>query len=73
MLQPLDVALNKPFKSKLKDSWKNWIDQPTESHSLTPSGKRQRVSGIISIEVHWFLETIDKLRILKICRQVILR
>ena len=43
ILQPLDVAINKPFKQYLQEQWKNWMFEPEEQRKYTPQGKRQRV------------------------------
>lgn len=44
ILQPLDVAVNKPFKQYLAEQWKTWMFQPESERRYTPQGKRQRVS-----------------------------
>ena len=44
LVQPLDVSLNMPFKSYMREFWKNWIDLPEDQHVLIKQGKRQRVS-----------------------------
>ena len=43
ILQPLDVAINKPFKQYLQEMWREWMFQPEEQRAYTPQGKRQRV------------------------------
>lgn len=47
LVQPLDVSLNKPFKNKMRDEWKRWLDVPVEEQQLTKSGKRQRVNSLM--------------------------
>ena len=44
LVQPLDVALNKPFKSKMREQWQKWLEVPEEEQQFTKTGKRQRVS-----------------------------
>lgn len=44
LIQPLDVALNKPFKDRMRSQWKRWLDIPAAEQQLTKSGNRQRVS-----------------------------
>ena len=43
LLQPLDVSINKPFKTYVKRYWREFIDTPLEEQRLTPAGNRQRV------------------------------
>ena len=43
LLQPLDVSINKPFKTYVKGYWREFIDTPLEEQRLTPAGNRQRV------------------------------
>ena len=38
-----DVGLNKPFKSRMRDQWKNWLDVPVEDQEYTKTGKRKTV------------------------------
>ena len=47
LLQPLDVSINKPFKSYVKEFWREFIDTPLEEQRFTPSGNRQRVIWIL--------------------------
>lgn len=43
ILQPLDVCINKPFKTIVKAEWKKFIDVPEDDQVLTKGGKRKRV------------------------------
>lgn len=42
VLQPLDVGVNKSFKSKVRNLWERWMEQG--EHSYTNSGKMRRAS-----------------------------
>ena len=39
VLQPLDVCLNKPFKSLLRHSWQNYMLKCSEKNKLDPNEK----------------------------------
>lgn len=43
ILQPLDVAVNKPFKQYLQEQWKEWMFMLESERKYTTGGKRQRV------------------------------
>lgn len=45
LVQPLDVTLNKPFKTRMREQWKKWITLPEGEQNFTKKGKRQRVSA----------------------------
>ena len=51
LVQPLDVGLNKPFKSRMRDQWQKWLDVPVEEQEFTKTGKRKRVRKFDSL---WF-------------------
>lgn len=51
LVQPLDVAVNKPFKCLMRAQWKTWMELPAAEHILTKKGHRQRVC-IISMTFH---------------------
>lgn len=42
-LQPLDVAVNKPFKDRLKKAWELWMQDETKAQ-YTKGGRRKRCS-----------------------------
>ena len=33
-LQPLDIAVNKPFKDQLRAKWENWMDGMDRTNKL---------------------------------------
>lgn len=41
-LQPLDVAINKPFKDRLRKHYTDWLT--SEDHQFTPTGRIKRAS-----------------------------
>ena len=41
MLQPLDVAINKPFKDRMRKKWQDWM--LADQHTFTPSGRIRKV------------------------------
>jgi hypothetical protein len=59
ILQPLDLTVNRSFKSKLRHRWNRWIADA--SHTFTPSGAMKRVSlGEICI---WIKESWDEVSV----------
>ena len=58
-LQPLDVAINKSFKSKVKDQYNNWM--VSNIHTFTPAGKIKRPS--YSMMATWIKESWDEVDI----------
>ena len=55
-LQPLDVAINKSFKSKVKDRYNDWMI--SNIHAFTPTGKIKRPS--YSTVATWVKESWDE-------------
>lgn len=53
LVQPLDVSLNKPFKSSMRSQWKEWMDQLEANQEFTKAGKRKRVSTLKNL-IHTF-------------------
>ena len=41
MVQPLDVAINKPFKDRMRKKWQEWI--LADQHTFTASGRIRKV------------------------------
>ena len=41
MLQPLDVAINKPFKDRMRKKWQDWM--LADQHTFTPGGRIRKV------------------------------
>ena len=58
-LQPLNLSVNKSFKSKLKDKWEEWMSG--EDHTFTKSGNQRRAS--YSQTCRWIKETWDEITI----------
>lgn len=46
LIQLLDVALNRPFKDRMRTRWKRWLDIPADQQKLTKKGNRQRGSAL---------------------------
>ena len=57
LLQPLDVAVNKSFKSSLCKQWKEWLRHGEKM--FTKSGKRQRAS--YETVVKWIKSAWDEI------------
>lgn len=69
-LQPLDVAVNKPFKDRVRKYYSEWLC--SEDHALTASGKIKKASAANIVE--WISkawkevpETVVKKSFLKCC------
>ena len=43
-LQPLDIAVNHPFKCFVRNEWEKWMSEG--EHTFTPSGKQRRATYI---------------------------
>ncbi|GES86897.1 pogo transposable element with KRAB domain [Rhizophagus clarus] len=56
-LQPLDVAINKSFKSKVRDRYNNWMI--SNIHAFTSAGKIKRPS--YSMATTWVKESWDEI------------
>ena len=54
--QPLDISVNKSFKSHLKQHWEDWISN-SDNHSYTNSGRTRRVSYTEICK--WILESFE--------------
>ena len=67
LLQPLDVSINKPFKSILRDKWRKWIADG-EVH-LTRTGKRKRAS--YAMVALWVLEAWEQVQATVIARSFV--
>lgn len=57
-LQPLDVSINKPFKSFMKEEWNQWMKDT--DHALTPSGRLKRPS--ITQVCEWVLKSWNSVK-----------
>ena len=40
LLQPLDISVNRSFKSKIREIWANWMED--REHSFTKTGQMRR-------------------------------
>lgn len=58
-LQPLDLTVNKSFKSKLKDKWEKWMSEGM--HSFTKNGTQRRAK--YSEICKWIKECWDEITI----------
>jgi len=57
ILQPLDVSINKPMKTALRQKWNSWIQ--SDDHSFTAGG-RMRKAGFTTI-CNWIIEAWQEL------------
>ena len=63
-LQPMDVSINGPFKSAMRDEWNDWYENSPKVY--TPKGYRKRPS------YEWLLKMVSN-ALKKITREVIIR
>jgi hypothetical protein len=58
-LQPLDVAVNKPFKDNLRAIWENWMMTGNHEYNKTGQIKRPSYKDIVT----WIAESWAAVRI----------
>jgi len=57
-LQPLDVAVNHPFKTFVREEWDRWMT--SGKHTFTPAGRQRRATYV---EVcNWVIRAWDKVK-----------
>jgi hypothetical protein len=49
VLQPLDVSVNRPFKTYVQEQYEKWLSEPNKE--LTPTGKIKRAAP--HVVAHW--------------------
>ena len=69
-VQPLDVVVNKPFKSVMRAQWKRWMEKPENEHILTKKGHRQRVCTLASADMT-FMYLVTLYHIVMLCNACI--
>jgi len=52
-LQPLDIAVNKPFKDQLRSKWENWMMGGIHEYNKTGQMKRPSYKDIVA----WIVES----------------
>jgi len=52
-LQPLDIAVNKPFKDQLRAKWENWVMGGIHEYNKTGQMKRLSYKDIVA----WIVES----------------
>ena len=57
-LQPLDVAVNHPFKTYIREEWDNWM--VNGEHTYTPAGRQRRATFVQVCE--WVIAAWDRIK-----------
>lgn len=57
-LQPLDIAVNHPFKTYIRAEWDNWM--MNGQHSFTPAGRQRRATYVEVCK--WIIAAWDKIK-----------
>ena len=63
-LQPLDIGINRPFKTKLRVAWEHWMTDG--KHTFTKTGRQQRASYATICQ--WIVDSWSKISISTITR-----
>lgn len=58
-VQPMDVGVNRPAKTNMRDDYDEWITQ--ENHSLTPSGLIRRAPREVAVE--WVAKAWERIEV----------
>ena len=56
LVQPVDVGINKPFKSRLKEAWETWMIIEVGIHDLLTSPLREEV-------IDWVIKSFNALKV----------